>query len=157
MSKEIMDRRAADNAYLHRDFHISMKMALDYCHQRYGDEGVLEYLRTFSSRYFKPLSDEIRSRGLAPLVAYFKEIYAAEEAEVETILKGNVLTVRIPRCPAVTHLVSKGHDIPPYYDGTTLVVYEEICRDTGVRFVLDEYDRRTGRCAMRFIKGGLSS
>ncbi len=154
MGKEVMVRTAADNAYLHRDFHISLKMALDYCHEQYGDEGVERFLRDFAARYFKPLREAVRERGLAPLEEYFREIYAAEEAEVETELKNGTLTVRVPRCPAVAHLKKKGHDIPPYYDGTTTFVYEEICRDTGVEFVLDEYERQTGRCVLRFIRGG---
>ena len=154
MAKESMTRRAADNAYLHRDFHISLKMALDYCHLYYGGEGVEQFLRQFAARYFKPLREAVRAQGLAPLEEYFREIYAAEEAEVETRLENDTLTVRVPRCPAAAHLAGKGHEIPPYYDGTTTFVYEEICRGTGVTFVLDEYDRPTGRCVLRFIRGG---
>ena len=154
MGKEIMDRRTADNVYLHRDFHISFKMALDYCHELYADKGVEEYLRTFSASFFKPLKDDIKSKGLEPLQKYFKGIYAVEEAEVETELKDNVLTVKISSCPAVVYLVENGHSIPPYYDGTTMVVYEEICRGTGIRVTFDHYNRSTGSCIMRFIKEG---
>ncbi len=152
MPVQIMERRASDNKYLHRDFHVAMKLALDYCHSLYGDEGVRQYLRQFASAYFQPLRAQMKDRGLVPLRDYFTQIYAAEEAEVDIVLEDAELTVRVPRCPAVTYLRKMDHDIPAYYDYTTTVVYEELCRDTGVTFVLDEYDRETGRCAMRFTR-----
>lgn len=152
--KEIMDRRAADNKYLHRDFHVSMKMALDYCHARYGGEGVRQYLRQFSAAYFRPLAERMRAEGLEPLRTYFERIYEAEEARVETELTDRTLTVRVPRCPAVACLRGAGQEIPPYYEYTATVVYEELCRGTGIRFLLDEYDPETGRCAMRFVREG---
>ena len=46
----VMDRRAADNKYLHRDFHISNDLGAAYIAEKYGPEGVDEYLRTFDRR-----------------------------------------------------------------------------------------------------------
>ena len=152
--KEIMDRKASDNKYLHRDFHVSMKMALDYCYTLYGDDDVKQYLRQFSAAYFKPLAEQIRSEGLVPLKTYFEQIYAAEESQVETTLNGSVLTVSVPYCPAVAYLRKSGHEIPSYYDYTTTIVYDELCQRAGLSSALDEYERETGRCVMRFIKEG---
>ena len=40
MAKRVMDRRAADNKYLHRDFHVSGDLGIQYVGERYGDNGV---------------------------------------------------------------------------------------------------------------------
>ena len=152
--KEIMVRKASDNKYLHRDFHISMKMALDYCYALYGNEDVKQYLRQFSQAYFKPLAEQIRAEGLPALKEYFEQIYAAEESQVEAVLKGPVLSVSAPYCPAIAYLKKSGHEIPSYYDYTTTIVYDELCQMAGIGFYLDEYDHETGKCSMRFIKEG---
>ena len=152
--KETMVRKASENKYLHRDFHISMKMALDYCHALYGDDDVKQYLRQFSQAYFKPLAEQIHCEGLPALKEYFEQIYAAEEAGVKAGLQGSLLTISIPCCPAIAYLKKSGHEIPPYYDYTTTIVYDELCRMAGIGFYLDEYDHETGKCSMRFIKEG---
>jgi hypothetical protein len=152
MAKKIMDRRASDNKYLHRDFHISMKMALDYCYKKYGEEGLQEYLHTFASRCFSPLNERVKQSGLMPLKQYIEDIYGIEEAQVHTEIDGVTLKVSVPKSPAIAYIKEKGENIPDFYIYTTTIIYEEICRETGVNFYLDEYDNNTGQCEMRFVK-----
>ena len=48
MAKEIMRRTASDNEYLHKDFHASMNIGLEFLRKNYGKEGVIDYLKTFT-------------------------------------------------------------------------------------------------------------
>ena len=51
MPKEIMRRKAADNDYLHRDFHGALSEGLNYLEERFGPESVKEYLHRFTRDY----------------------------------------------------------------------------------------------------------
>jgi hypothetical protein len=47
MPKEVMRRKASDNDYLHRDFHLTLNMGIEYLREKFGDEAVGEYLEQF--------------------------------------------------------------------------------------------------------------
>ena len=49
--KEIMNRTACDNAYLHKDFHGALSSALFYLEGMYGADAVREYLRQFATAF----------------------------------------------------------------------------------------------------------
>ena len=40
MPKEKMRRKAADNPYLHKDFHGALSCGMEYLHARFGAEAV---------------------------------------------------------------------------------------------------------------------
>ena len=54
----VMERKASDNKYLHRDFHISADNGIEYVGKKYGDEGVKEFLSDFARSYFQLLVKE---------------------------------------------------------------------------------------------------
>ena len=111
MGKRFMERKAADNKYLHRDFHKSLDLGLAYLGARYGDNGVKQYLREFTAAYYAPLISMIRLNGLKELAAHIRTIYALEEAS-ETLrltLDEQSLSVRVEKCPAVEHFKTIGY------------------------------------------------
>lgn len=59
MTKEVMERKASDNKYLHKDFHNIMNLGIEYIHEKYGEESVREYLIQFASSYYAPLKSAI--------------------------------------------------------------------------------------------------
>ena len=42
-----MRRKASDNEYLHKDFHIALNNALVYLDEKFGRSSVKEYLEVF--------------------------------------------------------------------------------------------------------------
>ena len=67
MTKEIVRRNAADNAYLHKDFHGALSTGIAYLEQRYGAEAVRDFLRQFARAFYASLTQAINARGLMAL------------------------------------------------------------------------------------------
>lgn len=149
---EIMDRRAAQNEYLHRQFHNGVDQGVAYLGSRFGDAVVTDYLQTFTRHFYRDLEARIRADGPAALKAHLERIYALEHASdvLSARLDGQTLEVRIARCPAVTYMRSVSHVPSPWYMQTTRVVLETIAADTGYAFTLDAYDEETGAASYTF-------
>ena len=73
MPKLVMERKASDNKYLHRDFHISSDNGISYVGDKYGDIGVENFLRKFAKSYFQLLVVEVREKGLIAIKEYIEK------------------------------------------------------------------------------------
>lgn len=152
MSKEIMERRAADNKYLHKDFHGALSGGLDYLAEHYGEEAVRDYLREFTQVYYAPLREQLRTYGLIALKEHFEKLYATEGGEIEIDFSEDELVLRVAACPAVMHLREHDYTVSPYFVETTKTVNEVLCEESDFVFELLEYDSETGRSILRFFR-----
>lgn len=147
MAKIIMDRRAGDNKYLHRDFHLTADVGIRYVGDNYGDEGIKEYLTDYTLSFYKLMIADIKEKGLVVLKEYLEKIYAAEEAEdaLSVTLSDNELHVNIKYCPAVTYMKSQGRTPSKWYIETTRIVYDVIAKECGYVFNLISYSEEDGK------------
>ena len=152
MTIHVMDRRASDNKYLHRDFHISADIGIAYVGEKYGDNGVKEYLRKFASAYYAPLIGDIKKRGLIALKEHIEKIYEAEEysEHVKFELTDDRLIVDVDSCPGVTHMKKKGHTPSKWYIEATRTVNETIADLADISFELLSYDEENGKAKYQF-------
>jgi hypothetical protein len=149
-----IDRKAADNKYLHRDFHVSGDAGLAYVGKRFGDAGVTEYLERFSRAMYAPLAGEIKKEGLKALKAHIEKIYEIEEMPevLHTTLHDGELLVMVDRCPALTYFRSINYKPSKWYKELTATVNRVIADMAGCRFEMQAYDESTGQAAYRFYK-----
>lgn len=152
MAKEIMDRRASDNVYLHKDFHGALSVGIDYLHERYGTEAVREYLRQFTLTCYAPVRARLAKKGLPALKEYFEKVYAAEDGDFDIELTDNELVLSMRSCPAVTHMHAKGYKVAALFYETVKTVNESLCVGTPFSAELAEYDETTGRSVQRFFR-----
>ena len=152
MPKEIMERRASDNVYLHRDFHGALSAGIEYLHERYGKEAVRDYLRRFTITFYSPLTARLKEEGLSVLKEHFEKIYAVEGGEIETELSVSELIISVKSCPAVTYMKKNGYPVARLFHETTKTVNESLCEGTPYAFELVEYDMQTGRSVQRFYR-----
>ncbi len=152
MAKEIMDRRASDNVYLHKDFHGALSVGIDFLHQRYGSDSVREYLRQFTLACYAPLKEKLAKEGFPALKEYFEEVYAAEGEDIDIELTDNELVVSVRSCPAVAHMRAHGYKVAELFYETVRTVNESLCEGTPFSAELDEYDETTGRSVQRFFR-----
>jgi hypothetical protein len=152
MPTETMRRHAADNPYLHQDFHGALSCGIQYLDDHYGPDAVREYLRRFTDAFHHPLKAALRSRGLVPLADYLHRVYSAEGVEASIDLTPGELMVRIEACPAVSHMRSHGYRVADLWIETTRTVYERLCDDTPFEFDLVAYDDSTGAATLRFSR-----
>ena len=152
MPKEVMTRKAADNPYLHKDFHGALSTGIEYLHTRFGEQAVRDYLRQFAQAYYKPLTEALKARGLAALQEHLERVYKVEGASVRMRLSEDELVLEVPACPAVTHMREHGYPVARLFVETTRTVNEELCRGTPFAAELVEYDEPTGRSVQRFYR-----
>lgn len=152
MSKLVMERKASDNKYLHRDFHISTDNGIGYVGDKYGDSGVEQLLREFSKKYFQKLVEKYAKEGLVAIKEYIENVYATEESEdaIEISLSETVLNVKVKYCPAVQYMKSQGHTPSKWYKMSTSVVYDQLAKDCGIRFEMGEYNEENGQTEYSF-------
>lgn len=145
MEKLVMERRAYDNKYLHRDFHATLDIGMAYVGDRFGEEKLDQYLAQYVKTRYQPMS-------LQELEAYFISLYRAEEAEdaLHTDLHSSKLSVRIDWCPGLKYLNAHGGASKWYYK-TTTVLYAELAGKCGLDFKLISYDADTGKAEFEFM------
>ena len=152
MPKEVMRRQAADNEYLHKDFHGAMSCGIQYLQDTYGPEAVIEYLRRFTAPHHPPLKQKLIEQGLPALAEYTRGIYELEGGDIDIDLDDDEMLLRIAECPAVKHMREHGYRVADMWVETTRTVNERLCEGTPFGFELVEYDEQTGRSVQRFYR-----
>lgn len=147
MAITVIDRTAEDNKYLHRDFHLILNRGVDHIGDRYGEDGVVAYIRAYVRNYFTKMT-------LEDIAAYLADIYEREEASDRLTLTRTAqqLSVRITKCPAVEYILASGDRPSRYYIHTTKTLYAELAAISGLSFSLASYDDATGAAAFTFTK-----
>lgn len=149
---EIMDRKAAQNEYFHRDFHSSMNMGIEYLGSKYGKADVVEYLTRYTKNVYQPVIAAMKADGLDAIAAKIKDTYAKEKSEdaLEMVQDAKSLTVNIKYCPAVKHLHNTGRVVSSWYPYTTEIVMDVLAKEAGMRFTMESYEPETGAAKYRF-------
>jgi len=151
---EIMDRKASQNEYFHKDFHSIMNTGVEYIGSKYGIEEVRAYLAQFTRHVYRNLIQRIRSEGLSALKEKIEDTYAKEKAPdaLRIALNNDAMEVTVRYCPAVKHLHATGRTVSHWYPYTTQFVMETLAQETGYTFTMDSYDEATGAAKYRFAK-----
>lgn len=153
MEKIVMDIKAADNEYLHKDFHISADNGLEYVGMKYGDNGVREYLTRYARAFYHPLFEAYKKEGLKALKDHQQKLYEAEKMpEVfHAELTDDCLTVTVDKCPAVTFMKSRGKTPSKWYRELTNTVNMAIADELDLGFSLEYYNEEDGSCKYRYF------
>lgn len=139
---EIIDMKSGDNKYLHRDFHISCDAALLYCGDKFGIDGLRDFLTTYTKNFYAPVIKEVKSKGMEALKTWIEKTYELEEAGdvVHTEIADNKLTVIIDECPAIAFMKTVNQKPCKYFDETTKTLYKVIAEECGMNFDLEYYN-----------------
>jgi len=149
--KKVLDQKASDNQYLHKDFHGALCYGIDYLDRLYGPAATDEYLRQVGETYFSPLSEQLKAEGLPALERHWRNVFGLEGGRFTLCYEGDVLVLAVDECPAVAHLKKINKLYTPRFCRTTVVVNETICRRAGYECSC-EYEPGRGRCVQKFWK-----
>jgi hypothetical protein len=152
MTRETIRRNAADNVYLHKDFHGALSTGLAYLEQRYGAEAVRDYLWQFASTFYAGVRQAINERGLIALREHVERIYALEGGPIGIIFSDDEMVLEVEACPAVAHMQTHGYAVAPLFFETSKTVYAAICEGTPFASEWLRYDEGSGRSAVRFVR-----
>lgn len=152
MPKQTITRKASDNPYFHKDFHIALNDGIEYLHKKFGKEGVREYLIQFAGAYYSPFIKAIRETGLLAIKEHYEKIYEIEEAIFVMNLSQDELTINLSASPAVMHIKAKGHSVSDSFYETVATVNKTICENTSYDFKLLEYHENNGAYRLLFFR-----
>ena len=149
---KIMDRKASENEYFHRDFHSSLNMGIDYLGANYGEEAVKKYLATYAQNVYKSVLQKVKEAPFETISDFIRRTYIAEKASdaLELIQDADSLTVKIAYCPAVKHLTNTGRKVSGWFSMTTSVIMECLAKAGNLHFQMEQYDPATGAARYRF-------
>jgi hypothetical protein len=152
MAKEIMRQKAADNTYLHKDFHIALNYGLDYLHKNFGEDAVRDYLAKFANTYYSPFKITIKDKGLLAIKVYYEKIYEIEGARFDISFSQDELLIHLLASPAVMHIKAKGHPVCELFHESVTTVTKTICEDTPYDVEMLEYRDDNGAYRIRFFR-----
>lgn len=61
-----MKRKYSDNKYLHKDFHVSQNILMDYIYSNFDADALTNYLEQLTIVYYKPLNQKMRKGNIDP-------------------------------------------------------------------------------------------
>lgn len=154
MERLHIDRKASDNKYFHRDFHLAADNGLRYIGENYGDEGIKEYLEQYALNFYKLIVEDVKKDGLIVLENRFKTIYEKEEWSeyLHTTLTESKLVIKIDKCPAITYMKSVNHVPSPWYKELTYTVYDVLAKMCDFKFTVVSYNEEDGCAELVFEK-----
>ncbi len=149
-----MVRNSSDNKYLHKDFHISQNMLMEYIQKNFGAEALINYLEQYTIAYHEPLIHKMKQGNIGAILNYFTEIYKKEEWPVMITSDENHITIEQDACPGISHIKSGGGEPCPNYRQTYHTVYKTLCKGTPFKYTLEYFEDKTGACKQSFLKKG---
>ncbi len=152
--RRFMVRKTSDNKYLHRDFHLSQNLLMDYIYCNFGENALTGYLEQFTEAYFQPVKRRLQTGDLNALLDYFTDLYQKEEWPVKITSGENSLVIEQESCPAISYIRARGSKPCPGYRETYHTIYKTLCRDTPFEYILEYFDNETGACRQMFIRKG---
>jgi len=150
----VEDEKREGKKYLHRDFHLLGDNALCYCRDKYGIEGVRDFLSWYAKEFFAPKIELFKKGGLSEIEKWLINLYEIEEASelLHTSISENTLSVKVDRSPVIDFMHTLGKEPSDCYVEETRSVYSALAEASGFEFSLDEYDEKTGAASYRFYK-----
>ena len=126
---------------------------LEYGYEKYGEEGLREYLTQFTLAFHVPLLAAIKEKGLTAIAEYMQWLYETEEAPDALSMEQTEqeLLITIHYCPAVKFLKSREFKLDESYEYCTSMVYEALAEASGLGFEMIRYDPDTGAAQFRFF------
>lgn len=153
MNKDVrvIDCKASDNKYLHKDFHGALCYAIKYLDDNFCRQATEEYLRQVADTYFAPLMKRLKEKGLSALESHWQEVFSKEGGEFKLYYDDNVLILEVAKCPAISHLKKRGMLFTNRFCRTTVVINQAICKKAGFECSC-RYEHGQGKCVQRFWK-----
>lgn len=148
---KVIDCKASDNVYMHKSFHGALCAGIKYLDDKYGEEATVEYLKQVGRTYFRPLSEQLKTKGLEALETHWRKTFSAEEGDFSLRYDDDTLVLEVNECPAVSYLKANNALKTNRYCETTVVVNETICQAAGYECSCD-YQPGEGKCIQKFWK-----
>ena len=142
--------RYQENNELHKDFHSSTNMTLDYIAGKYGVDALKMILRRTGKNVYKSIHDKLASGDASELVEHLNWFFMREQGKYQLTVEEDKIVFEVFECPAQKHLRKIGQAISPYSCLQTSEVNNGMCEDTPWQAELEIV--APGHCIQTFRK-----
>ena len=142
--------RYQENNELHRDFHSSTNMTLDYIAEKYGVEALKMILRRTGRKVYKSIHDKLARGDASELVEHLNWFFMREQVKYQLTVEDDKIVFEVFDCPAHRHLQKLGQQISQYSCLQTSEVNAGMCEDTPWESEVEII--APGRCRQTFRK-----
>lgn len=136
---------------IHKDFHGSFSITLDYLKDTFGQDVMESYLRRMAKNVYRPLIKKLKRKGLKALEEHWREIFDLENGKYSISYKNSKLILKVKECPAVSHIIKMGYKLSNSFCESTRIVNETVCKEAGYQCSL-KLGNKKGVCEQRFWK-----
>jgi hypothetical protein len=134
------------------DFYFAINATFRHLHDRYGHEALVDYWRNLGREFYRQRIQHWRDGGLQAIVADWRAYFAQEpQADVESVVEGDVAVLNVKVCPAIRHLRQHSRDIVPYFCEHCDHVGGAMAEAAGYEF---QRHGSMGTCRQQFIRRG---
>lgn len=122
--------RYQENNELHRDFHGTTNMTLDYMAEHYGVENLKKILRKTGHDVYKSIREKLEKNDSSELIEHLNWFFHRENAPYQLTVSENEIRFECFECPAQRHLRTLGLPVSPYSCLQTSELNAGICEGT---------------------------
>ena len=122
--------RYQENNELHRDFHSSTNMTLDYIAEKYGVEALKMILRRTGRNVYKSIHETLARGDASEWVEHLNWFFMREQGKYQLTVEDDKIVFEVFDCPAHRHLQKLGQQISQYSCLQTSEVNAGMCEDT---------------------------
>ena len=142
--------RYQENNELHRDFHSSTNMTLDYIAERYGVEALKMILRRTGREVYRSIHDKLARGDASELIEHLNWFFFREQGKYQLTVEDDEIVFEVFDCPAHRHLKKLGQAVSPYSCLQTGEVNAGMCE--GTMWTSDLKIVGPGHCIQTFRK-----
>ncbi len=132
-----MNMRYRDTGELHKDFHLATDRTVTYVMDHYGEEFLRELCRRTSQYIYRDIYEHMKAGDLSALAEHWEYYYAREQGEFTLEHTGDVIELKVSRCPAAEHIISKAGKLSPHYYDFNALLVEYWCDGTPFKGTFD--------------------
>ena len=122
--------RYQENNELHRDFHGSTNLTIDYVVRKYGLETVKKILRRTGRNVYKSIHEKLADGDASELIEHLNWFLYREQGKYQLKVSENEIILEVFECPAIRHLKKLGLPISEHICLQTSEVNAGMCEDT---------------------------
>jgi predicted ArsR family transcriptional regulator len=142
--------RYRETGELHKDFHGSTSLALDFVADRYGEEGLTEILHGVGTRVYASIHQKLLKDDPSELIEHLAYFYNREEADFDLNVTDREITLRVHQCPAIAHIRRLGLPLSKRFCRSTTGVNAALCE--GTPWATETQILAEGQCVQRFYR-----
>ncbi|MBI4027924.1 MAG: hypothetical protein HY360_23265 [Verrucomicrobia bacterium] len=130
------------------DFYLAINATFRFMLRKLGMSGLKEYWTNLGTRYYAPVSDLWKKRGLEGVAAYWRSFFKAEPgADVKVSGDNERVVLNVKVCPAIRHLRKNKRKIVSCFCQHCYYVSEAMAAPAGLTVRIEGGN---GRCRQVF-------